>query len=153
LSRLYSSTLEKKETKDELDDESQSILAVSANHVVINGRITEGGITALMPNRIKPIVFEDVLADEAVSGSGSGSGPCVGVGVNAHDDTHSTHELYSSSFPHKVDANRNDATDGLPESSLNGIKMASVEEAKELKGTLKSLPRMQLQCPPPLLHP
>lgn len=65
LSRLYSSTLEKKETKDELDDESQSILA--------------------------------------------------------------------------VDANRNDATDGLPESSLNGIKMASVEEAKELKGDVEKL--------------
>lgn len=49
-SRLYSSTIEKKETETE-------VLAVSANHVVIDGRITEGGLSALMPNRITPVVL------------------------------------------------------------------------------------------------
>lgn len=125
-SRLYSSTIEKKETETE-------VLAVSANHVVIDGRITEGGLSALMPNRITPVVLENEVHghDEIASSKG--------VDGNVHDDdddTHGTHEISSSSILHKVDENDNDVsnTNELPKSSLNGIKMASAEDAKDLKG-------------------
>ena len=149
-SRLYASTLEKPETEINVDadadvqvdanDETESVLAVSANHVVINGRITEGGQARVadpsasmlfsstatpMPNHIRPIVFEEE--------------PDLDIHAHEHEHEHGdingassrTHDyISSSSFSQKAEAEAVNA----PSTKSNGIKMASVEEARELKG-------------------
>lgn len=121
--RIFSSTLEKPDTAtDEAQEkkEESDLLAVSANHVVINGRIAEGGLISsegiTSPNLVKPLTFEEE--------------PLPSV---AHES--------SSSFssPHQ---NSNSA----PEEPVNlkstqGIKMASVEDAKKLTGDEEAMKR------------
>jgi hypothetical protein len=146
-SHLYSSLLEKPETEINVDedvevdanDETESVLAVSANHVFMNGRFIEGGQARVadssslmlfsssatpMPNRITPIVYEDLHEEPD-------------LGISPHDEIHdastSTHDnISSSSFSQKAEAGHESSKTTNVVSNV--IKMASVEEARELKG-------------------
>ena len=131
---LYSSTLERKDTEVETKNSDDDVLVVSRNHLVVNGRITEGGMANDYANSVKPtIIFED---DEASSSSSTST--------NTHD-----HDLLpSQSFP----LHKKSETDAAPETktptSVNGIKMASAATAAELKGTKENV-----QMPKNVLEP
>ena len=137
---LYSSTLERQdtevETKNSNDDDDDDVLVVSRNHLVVNGRITEGGMANDNANSVKPtILFED---DEASSSSSTST--------NTHD-----HDLLpSQSFPlhKKTESDAAPETQTPTPTSVNGIKMASAATAAELKGTKENV-----QMPKNVLEP
>ena len=116
-SRLYSSTLNKPETTDsnlETNDES-SILAVSANHVLIDGRITEGSLAKAMPNHVLPLVFEEDNSHEY------------------HTSTAPTTNSHDHTFKHSLSQiNNGNGDDGSNSASVNGIKM-TMATGSELK--------------------
>ena len=131
---LFSSTLEKQDTDiavaHENDDDT---LVVSANHVFINGRITEGGLAKAMPNSVLPIIFEeDKLSNH-----------------ENHDISTNTHDTpFNSSLSHK---NENDKDASINNEkipvSVQGIKMASAATSSlsKLKSKEESMPTTEMQ--------
>lgn len=147
-----------KEQQDENGSESspKQKLVVSANHLVIDGRITEGGLLAqaAMPNDVQPIIFEEENSRDSDNHRHHNVDV---ISTNSHDTipsrSRSPNQNPSLSYNNNINNNiqpkeeDDDKKDKKIPTSVKGIKMASAATSSlsDLKSKEDKAPKVKAQ--------